>query len=71
LTDWPEVEALPTDADLLHRMDLGRDVCSSVLTLREAHKRRTSQDVPGGATNVVEDQIDQYPLRVQIKRVRA
>jgi len=41
LTDWPEVEALPTDADLLHRMDLGRDVCSSVLTLREAHKRRT------------------------------
>jgi len=41
LTDWPELEALPTDADLLHRMDLGRDVCSSVLTLREAHKRRT------------------------------
>ena len=30
-----------------------------------------SQDVLGGATNVVEDQIDQYPLRVQIKRVDA
>jgi hypothetical protein len=30
-----------------------------------------SQDVPGGATNVVGDQIDQYPLRVQIKRVNA
>ena len=30
-----------------------------------------SQDVPGDVTNVVEDQIDQYPLRVQIKRVGA
>jgi hypothetical protein len=30
-----------------------------------------SQEVPGGVTNVVEDQIDQYPLRVQIKRVDA
>jgi isoleucyl-tRNA synthetase len=41
LCDWPEVTALPYDRSLVHQMDLGRDVCSSVLTLREAHRRRT------------------------------
>jgi isoleucyl-tRNA synthetase len=41
LTDWPEVEALPLDEELLHRMDLGREICSSVLTLRELHRLRT------------------------------
>jgi isoleucyl-tRNA synthetase len=41
LSGWPDVETLPLDPDLLHRMDLGRDICSSVLTLREMHRRRT------------------------------
>lgn len=41
LTDWPDLDTLPADSTLLHQMDLGRDVCSSVLTLREAHRRRT------------------------------
>jgi len=41
LADWPDVKSLPDDRDLLHRMDLSRDICSSVLTLREAHRRRT------------------------------
>ena len=41
LTAWPDVEALPDDRELLHQMDIGRDICSSVLTLREAHRRRT------------------------------
>ena len=41
LSDWPKAGALPNDRRLLHQMDLGRDVCSSVLTLREAHRRRT------------------------------
>jgi isoleucyl-tRNA synthetase len=41
LTDWPDVESLPDDRDLLDQMDLCRDICSSVLSLREAHRRRT------------------------------
>ena len=41
LTDWPDIAALPVDRDLVERMDLAREVCSGVLTLREAHRRRT------------------------------
>ena len=41
LADWPDVKSLPEDQAMMHHMDLGRDVVSSVLTLREAHKRRT------------------------------
>jgi isoleucyl-tRNA synthetase len=41
LTDWPNIALLPDDQMLLQQMDLGRDVCSSVLTLRELHRRRT------------------------------
>jgi isoleucyl-tRNA synthetase len=41
LTDWPDAATLPEDAELLHRMDLARDVCSGVMTLRETHRRRT------------------------------
>jgi isoleucyl-tRNA synthetase len=41
LTDWPDVEAMMEEPRLLEEMDLARDVCSAVLTLREAHRRRT------------------------------
>ena len=41
LADWLRVDSLPDDRALLHRMDLARDACSSVLTLREAYRRRT------------------------------
>ena len=41
LADWPDVKSLPEDQAMMRHMDLGRDVVSSVLTLREAHKRRT------------------------------
>ena len=41
LSDWPDAQNLPVDRDLLHTMDLGRDICSSVMTLREMHRRRT------------------------------
>ena len=41
LADWPDVKSLPEDQTMMRHMDLGRDVVSSVLTLREAHKRRT------------------------------
>jgi isoleucyl-tRNA synthetase len=41
LTAWPATDDLPGDAEEVRLMDLARDACSSVLTLREAHRRRT------------------------------
>ncbi len=40
LGDWPSVDELPGDADLVASMDLARDVCSSTLSVRKAHGRR-------------------------------
>ncbi|MCJ8510635.1 isoleucine--tRNA ligase [Rhizobium lemnae] len=40
LTDWPDVELLPSDADLVHQMDLARDVCSAALNIRDENRRR-------------------------------
>lgn len=40
LTDWPDPEALPADRDLVEDMDRVRDVCSSVLAIREAQNLR-------------------------------
>ena len=40
LGDWPSVDELPADDDLVSSMDLARDVCSSTLSVRKAHKRR-------------------------------
>ena len=40
LTDWPTVDELPADDDLVASMDLARDVCSSTLSVRKAHQRR-------------------------------
>lgn len=41
LAEWPDVRALPEDAGLVATMDLARDVCSAVLSLRESNRRRT------------------------------
>ena len=41
LSDWPDVTALPQDDGLIRRMELAREVCSAVLGVREALKRRT------------------------------
>jgi len=41
LASWPDHCVLPDDATLVSRMDLARDVCSAVLSLREVHRRRT------------------------------
>ena len=41
LSDWPDIAPLPFDRDLVETMDLARDVCSGVLAMREAHRRRT------------------------------
>ncbi len=40
LTDWPSVDELPADDDLVATMDLVRDVCSATLSVRKAHQRR-------------------------------
>ncbi|MEO1057840.1 MAG: isoleucine--tRNA ligase [Actinomycetota bacterium] len=40
LTDWPSVDELPADDDLVESMDLARDVCSATLSVRKTHQRR-------------------------------
>ncbi len=40
LQDWPDASKLPVNADVLSGMDLAREVSSSVLRLREQHRRR-------------------------------
>ena len=40
LTDWPETELLPADANLVAAMDEVRRVCSTALSLRKANKLR-------------------------------
>jgi len=40
LTDWPTVDELPADDELVGSMDLARDVCSATLSVRKAQKRR-------------------------------
>ncbi|MFK8024463.1 MAG: DUF5915 domain-containing protein, partial [Ilumatobacter sp.] len=40
LLDWPTIDELPADDDLVASMDLVRDVCSSSLSVRKAHQRR-------------------------------
>jgi isoleucyl-tRNA synthetase len=40
LEDWPSVDVLPADDDLVSTMDRVRDVCSAALSLREAKRLR-------------------------------
>ncbi|MGB0114611.1 MAG: isoleucine--tRNA ligase [Ilumatobacteraceae bacterium] len=40
LTDWPSIDELPADDELVDTMDLVRDVCSATLSVRKAHQRR-------------------------------
>ncbi len=40
LLDWPGVDELPADDELVASMDLVRDVCSATLSVRKAHQRR-------------------------------
>ncbi len=41
LADWPDVEALPANPDLVSTMDRLREVCSTALSLREDRGLRT------------------------------
>jgi isoleucyl-tRNA synthetase len=40
LTDWPQIDELPHEVQLVRAMDLVRDVCSAALSVRKAHNRR-------------------------------
>ncbi|AKT51535.1 isoleucine--tRNA ligase [Arsenicicoccus sp. oral taxon 190] len=40
LEDWPDVEALPSDHELVARMDRARDICSVASSLRKAQNLR-------------------------------
>ena len=54
LTDWPDAEALPADADLVAAMDQAREVCSAASSLRKAKKLRVRLPLPK-LTVAVED----------------
>ena len=40
LVDWPDATGLPEAPDLVRQMDLAREACSAVLTVREETRRR-------------------------------
>ena len=46
LTDWPEADLLPKDADLVAAMDQVREVCSVGSSLRKAKKLRVRLPLP-------------------------
>jgi isoleucyl-tRNA synthetase len=46
LTDWPEADAVPADADLVAAMDQVREVCSAASSLRKAKKLRVRLPLP-------------------------
>ena len=43
LRDWPPLDELPADDELVAAMDEVRDVCSATLSVRKAHGRRVRQ----------------------------
>ena len=47
LTDWPSVDELPADIELVETMDLVRDVCSATLSVRKANQRRVRLPLNG------------------------
>ena len=46
LTDWPEADELPADAELVAAMDQVREVCSAASSLRKAKKLRVRLPLP-------------------------
>jgi isoleucyl-tRNA synthetase len=46
LADWPDNSTFPDDRTLVEKMDLAREVCSAVLTLRETSRLRTRLPLP-------------------------
>jgi isoleucyl-tRNA synthetase len=74
LTDWPDSGSLPRDAELVREIDLARDACSSVLTLREAHRRRTrlplrSLVIAHPQAQILKQHVDTIADEVNVKSV--
>ena len=74
LTDWPAVDELPADDDLVNTMDLVRDVCSATLSVRKAHQRRvrlplSSVTVASGDADRLADFVDIIADEVNVRTV--
>jgi isoleucyl-tRNA synthetase len=74
LTDWPSVDELPADDDLVDTMDLVRDVCSATLSVRKAHQRRVrlplqAVTVASADADRLADFVDVIADEVNVRRV--
>jgi isoleucyl-tRNA synthetase len=74
LTDWPDLEELPADDDLVDTMDLVRDVCSATLSVRKAHQRRVrlplnSVTIAAADAHRLGDFVDVIADEVNVRRV--
>ena len=74
LTDWPTLDELPADDDLVDTMDLVRDVCSATLSVRKAHQRRVrlplnSVTVAAPDADRLADFVDVIADEVNVRRV--
>ncbi len=74
LADWPTVDELPENAELVAAMDLVRDVCSATLSVRKAHQRRVrlplnSLVVATPEADRLTDFVDVIAEEVNVRRV--
>jgi isoleucyl-tRNA synthetase len=74
LTQWPDADELPADADLVDTMDLVRDVCSATLSVRKAHQRRVrlplnSVTIAADDADRLADFVDVIADEVNVRRV--
>jgi isoleucyl-tRNA synthetase len=74
LTDWPALDELPADDDLVDTMDLVRDVCSATLSVRKAHQRRVrlplnSVTVAAADADRLADFVDVIADEVNVRQV--
>ena len=74
LQDWPDVDDLPSDPDLVDRMDRLRDVASTALRLREDHGLRvrlplSSLIVAGTNSETLADLLDLLLDEVNVKAI--
>ena len=75
LQDWPDAAALPSDPELVARMDRVREVCSAALALRSEQNVRVRQPlaeltVAGAGTAALEPYAALIADEVNVKRVR-
>jgi isoleucyl-tRNA synthetase len=74
LIDWPKIDSLPKNQELVASMDIVREVCSIGLSLREAHKLRTrlplqSVTIAGSSSSNLQPFIDLIKDELNVKEV--